>query len=234
VDLVPALVDAGCDAIELGIPFSDPLADGATIQRASFTALQQGTTTTTCLEIAAAVSPVITAPVLFMGYYNPILRYGLEAFCNACAKAGVAGLIVPDLPPEESAGLHTATISATMSLVYLVAPSTPDQRMRLIVQQASGFLYLVSLAGVTGARDSLPANVETFVQRVKQATALPLAVGFGISTPEQAARVSRVADGVIVGSALLSVIDVAVNAGADPVTAAVDFVCNLRSAIDSV
>jgi tryptophan synthase alpha chain len=232
LELIPALAGAGCDAIELGIPFSDPLADGSTIQRAAHLALQQGVTTKTCPEAAAAVSASIEIPLLFMGYYNPMLRYGLEAFCAGCAATGVGGLIVPDLPPEEGALLQSVSRGFGISMVYLVAPTTPDDRLSFVARNASGFLYLVSLAGVTGARASLPAGLETFVGRVRKVTCLPLAVGFGVSTSEQAARIAAVADGVIVGSALLATIDNAINTGRDPVKAAGEYARNLRTAID--
>jgi tryptophan synthase alpha chain len=230
--LAPALAEAGCDLIELGVPFSDPLADGSTIQRASFAALAQGVTPQRCLEVAAALSPETSVPLLFMGYYNPILHYGIEAFCAASAAAGVGGLIVPDLPPDEGEALHAAAAAHGMSLVYLLAPTSPPERVHLVAERASGFVYLVSLTGVTGARAELPEGLEAFVARVRAATDLPLCVGFGVSTPAQAARVAAVADGVIVGSRLLQVIEEAAAEERDPVAAAAVFVRGLRAAMD--
>ncbi len=232
-ELVPALAQAGCDLIELGVPFSDPLADGRTIQRASFAALQGGVTPSLCLELAASVSPRAGVPLLFMGYYNPIQYYGLERFCAQAAAAGVGGLIVPDLPPEDGADLQRVAAPLGISMVYLLSPSSPPERIRLVAERASGFVYLVSLNGVTGARAELPAGLEDFVRRVRAEARQPLCVGFGVSTPAQAARVAAAADGVIVGSRLLQVIEEAEASGADAVSAAIDFVRQLRTAIDA-
>lgn len=222
---VPILVRAGCDVVELGIPFSDPLADGATIQRASFHALRNGVTPRTCLEVAARMRRSIDVPLVFMTYYNPILSYGLEAFCTRCGEVGVDGLIVPDLPPDEGGELEKAASRHGLDVVYLLAPTSTEQRVRLVAEKSRGFIYLVSLAGVTGAREALPAEVEDFVSRVREVARQPLCVGFGISTPEQAQRVARVADGVIVGSKLIDLMD-----GGDSATLEA-FVRELRAAI---
>jgi tryptophan synthase alpha chain len=227
--LVPALVEAGADLVELGVPFSDPLADGATIQAAAQRALGNGVTLSLCLEQAAALrAQGVTLPFVMMGYYNPIFQMGVERFADAAARAGVDGVIVPDLPPEESDELRAALHAEGLDLIFLLPPTSDDGRVRLVAERTSGFLYLVSLVGVTGARDRLPPDLEAFVARVRAATDLPLAVGFGISTPEQAAQVARVADGVIVGSALIKAIGV----GQDPVKAARAFVEGLRAGMD--
>lgn len=227
--LVPALVKAGADLIELGVPFSDPLADGATIQAASQQALANGMTLALCLEQAAALrAQGVTVPFVLMGYYNPIFQMGLERFAHRAAAAGIDGVIVPDLPPEESDALHAALRSHELDLIFLLAPTSEDGRVRFVAGRASGFLYLVSLTGVTGARDRLPPDLESFVARVRAATDLPLAVGFGISTPDQAARVAHIADGVIVGSALLK----AIGAGEEPVAAASALIASLRTSVD--
>jgi tryptophan synthase alpha chain len=227
--LVPALVEAGADLIELGVPFSDPLADGATIQAATQQALVNGMTLSRCLEQAAALrARGVQTPFILMGYYNPILQMGLEPFARRAADAGIDGLIVPDLPPEEADALQGALQSQQIALVFLLAPTRDDERIQLVARRTAGFLYLVSLTGVTGARDRLPQDLESFVARARAATGLPLAVGFGISAPDQAARVGRIADGVIVGSALVR----AIATGPDPVTAASDFVALLRAAVD--
>ena len=204
--IVPILAEYGCDIVELGIPFSDPLADGATIQEASYQALQAGVTPQTCLDVAEQIRQKTDVPLAFMTYYNPVLRYGLEAFCAACAKAGVEGLIVPDLPPDESTDLDGAARNHGLDLIFLLTPTSTTERIRLVVEKSRGFVYVVSLLGVTGARDSLPTGLGNFVGRIRNETAKPLCVGFGISTPEQARQVGQLADGVIVGSRLVQLI----------------------------
>lgn len=201
------LADAGCDIIELGIPFSDPLADGATIQKASYQALRQGITPQACLDVARRLRQRITTTLVFMSYYNPILSFGLETFCQASAEAGVDGLIIPDLPPEEGVELEISTRRHKLELVYLLTPTSTEERISLVAERSQGFIYLVSITGVTGARQALPPGLEGFVQRVRQRTSKPLCVGFGVSNPEQAGRVAQVADGVIVGSRLLELIN---------------------------
>lgn len=203
LELVPLLVENGCDIVELGIPFSDPLADGATIQKASHVALENGVTPDVCLDVASRLRTTVESPLVFMSYYNPILHRGLEAFCDASRQAGVSGLIVPDLPPDEGGELEAAARGHDMGLIYLLAPTATDERVHLAAEHSTGFLYLVSLAGVTGARSELPDGLEVFVDRVRAVSKQPLCVGFGISAPEQAERVARIADGVIVGSRIL-------------------------------
>ncbi|UCB43417.1 MAG: tryptophan synthase subunit alpha [Dehalococcoidales bacterium] len=206
LEIVPMLAECGCDIVELGIPFSDPLADGATIQEASFQALQAGVTPRTCLEVAEQIRRKTDVPLAFMTYYNPVLRYGLEAFCTACARAGVEGLIVPDLPPDESVDLDGAAQNHGLDLIFLLTPTSNNERIRLVVEKSRGFVYVVSLLGVTGARDSLPAGLGDFIGRIRNETAKPLCVGFGISTPDQAKQVGQLADGIIVGSRLVQLI----------------------------
>jgi len=204
--VVPILAASGCDIIELGIPFSDPLADGATIQEASYRALQAGVTPKSCLELAKRLREKVAVPLIFMTYYNPVLSFGLEPFCVACIQAGVDGLIIPDLPPDEGTDLEIFTKQHGLDLIYLLAPNSTEERIRLVAEKSRGFIYLVSLTGVTGPRENLPAGLEDFVTRVRKETTQPLCVGFGISTPEQASRVAKVADGVIVGSRLIQLI----------------------------
>ncbi len=202
--LAEAAIEGGADILELGIPFSDPLADGPAIQHATQTALERGTTVRTCLDLAArlrARHPGI--PFLFMGYLNPILAHGIDVFCRACRDAGVDGMIVPDLPPEEGQALEESCRRNGLALVYLLAPNTPDARMRLICRRSQGYVYLVSVTGTTGARKELPRELPSFVERVRSFTDKPIAVGFGISTAEHAATIARIADGVIVGSAVV-------------------------------
>jgi tryptophan synthase alpha chain len=204
--VVPLLAGSGCDIIELGIPFSDPLADGATIQRASYEALRQGVTPGVCFEVAQELRRQVEVPLVFMTYYNPVLKFGLEQFCSKCTKVGIDGLIIPDLPPEEGQELEKSTRSHELDLIYLLSPASTEERIRLVVGKASGFIYLVSLTGVTGARAKLPEELEGFVARVRASTEKPLCVGFGVSTAEQARRIAEVADGVIVGSRILQLI----------------------------
>jgi tryptophan synthase alpha chain len=226
--VAPALVANGCDMIELGIPFSDPLADGATIQRASHIALQNGVTPQRCLEVAAELRKRVDIPLIFMGYYNPIFHYGLEPFCDAASQAGIDGLIVPDLPPEEGAELEEATTEHNIDLIYLLAPTTADRkRLRLVADRSRGFIYVVSLKGVTGARDSLPIDLEGFIARIRGVTTKPLCVGFGISTPEQARHVASLADGVIIGSRILEIVE----QSDDPAAAAGEFIRKIKQAI---
>ena len=204
LELAAAAIAGGADLLELGVPFSDPLADGPVIQRATHTALQQGITVVRCLELAQTVrqrKPEV--PLIFMGYTNPILAYGEDAFCRACDVAGVDGLIVPDLPPDEGADLEAACQDNGLALIYLLAPTSTPERVQLVTEHSQGFVYLVSVTGITGPRDRLPADLAAFVERVRSVTNKPLAVGFGISTPEQAGQVAGLADGVIVGSALV-------------------------------
>jgi tryptophan synthase alpha chain len=208
LQLVPALEAAGADMLELGIPFSDPLADGATIQRASQQALDNGVHLAFCLETVARLRQHgVRIPLLLMGYYNPILSYGMDRACTDLATAGGDGWIVPDLPPEEAGPLRQQATAHGLDLIMFVAPTTPDERIAHIVQMASGFVYCVSLTGVTGSRRDLSTGLKPFLSRVRQHTDLPLVVGFGISTAEHVAQVAPIADGAIVGSALINHIE---------------------------
>lgn len=202
---VPALIRGGADMIELGIPFSDPLADGVTVQRASQRALANGVTTTTVLEVARALREAgVEAPLLAMGYFNPILRYGVERFVAACAAAGIDGLIVPDLPPEECEELASACQRHGRDLIMLLAPTSTDARITEIARRATGWIYCISLTGVTGARGELSAGLAPYLARVRARTDLPLAVGFGVSKASHVAEIGRLADGAVVGAALLN------------------------------
>jgi tryptophan synthase alpha chain len=225
--VVPLLAHSGCDIVELGIPFSDPLADGATIQKASFSALQNGITPRLCLEVAKQLSQVVEIPLVFMTYFNPVFSCGLEEFCTACTKSGIDGLIVPDLPPEEGTELEAVTQKQNLDLIYLLAPTSTEERIRLVAQRYRGFIYLVSVTGVTGVRDKLPANLEAFLAMVRRVATQPLCVGFGISTPEQARQVARIADGVIVGSRIIQLME-----AEDEFTSVSNFIKGLRHALD--
>jgi tryptophan synthase alpha chain len=200
---VPLLAQSGADIVELGIPFSDPLADGVTIQESSQQALKNGVTPEVCLDIAGKLREKTGVPLVFMTYFNLVLNYGLDSFCRDCTRVGVDGLIIPDLPPDEGAPLECAARERELDMIYLLSPTSTSERIRLVAEKSSGFIYLVSVAGVTGTRNSLPLNIETFIKKVRRIARQPLCVGFGISTPEQARQVSGLADGVIVGSKLL-------------------------------
>ncbi len=229
LEVVQAMAENGADLIELGVPFSDPLADGPTIQRSTQAALEQGMNVRRVLEMTTELRRRgVQQPLLLMGYYNPILAFGVEAFARQAAAAGADGLIVPDLPPDEAAPLEAACETCGLALVFLLAPTSTPQRIRQVAAQTRGFLYLVSLAGVTGARSQLPADLEAFVQRARQATSTPLAVGFGISTPEQVAAVGHMADGVIIGSAMIT----AAEQSPQPAQAVGAFVRRLRQALE--
>jgi len=198
------LATCGADLIEVGVPFSDPLADGPVIQAATHQALVGGTTLAECVATVAELRRRgVRTPTVLMGYLNPILAYGLERFVNDSAAAGADGFIVPDLPPEESGDLEAACQRHDLALIHLLAPTSPPERVALVSERARGFIYLVSVTGITGARATLPPDLAAFVARVRAVTALPLAVGFGIQSPEQARVVGQIADGVIVGSALV-------------------------------
>jgi len=207
LEIVPLLAMSGCDIVELGIPFSDPLADGATIQQASYQALRQGVTPELCLEVAQVLRQRVGTPLVFMTYYNPVLKFGLEEFCSKCAEVGVDGLIIPDLPPEEGGDLERSAQQHEIDIIYLATPASTEERIDLVASRSSGFIYLVSLTGVTGTRDVLPDELESFVNRVRTRTRKPLCVGFGVTTPEQVRRIAKVADGVIVGSRIIQLME---------------------------
>jgi tryptophan synthase alpha chain len=228
LDVVEAIAQAGADLIELGVPFSDPLADGPTIQHSTQVALENGMTVKDCLEMVQTLRRRgVSQPLMLMGYYNPLLAYGPKHFAAEACRAGADGLIIPDLPPEEAVALEAACQQLGLALVYLVAPTTPDERLAQVAVHSTGFVYIVSLTGVTGARSRLSADLQAFLRRVRTVTRKPLAVGFGISTPEQAAQVGELAEGVIVGSALLDVAEKAEN----PVRAAGTFIASLSRAM---
>ncbi|MBV9231815.1 MAG: tryptophan synthase subunit alpha [Chloroflexi bacterium] len=214
IKIVLAAAEGGADIIELGMPFSDPLADGATIQHAGQVALDRGMTINGCMEVARQIAAHTDVPLILMGYYNPILAYGLKSFCKTARKSGVCGLIIPDLPPEEAMALRAAALQEGLSLIFLVPPTTPDERIEQVVDLTAsglgGFIYCVSLSGVTGSREALPAHLHSFIERVRGYTkdkGIPLVVGFGLSTPQHIASVTSYAEGAAVGSALVNLID---------------------------
>lgn len=233
VGVVEALVEGGADIVEIGIPFSDPLADGPTIQRSSERALDNGMRLEAVLDAVRALRSgdrVGDTPLLLMGYANPMLRYGFERFMDDAAEAGVDGLIVPDLPPEESAEYRRLCVGHGLAAVFLVAPNAPDDRIRLVDELSTDFSYCVSITGVTGARGRVAGRTAEFLGRVRSLAKKPFVVGFGIKNAEHVERLGPLADGVVVGSALIDVLDNA----ADPPSAACAKVRELRLAADRV
>jgi tryptophan synthase alpha chain len=201
--LVREAARRGADVIELGVPFSDPLADGPVIQRAAMRALEGGTSLARVLEMVAELRRDVEVPLVLLTYYNPLVTFGLGAFARAAAEAGVDGVIVADLPAEEAGPLAAECEATGLDLVQLAAPTSTIQRLRRIARRSRGFIYLVSLIGVTGARSELPEELEAQVRVLRRVTTKPVCVGFGIGTPEQVAAVGSLADGVIVGSAIV-------------------------------
>jgi tryptophan synthase alpha chain len=201
--LVPEMAAAGADIIELGIPFSDPMADGPTIQLASERALAHGTTLKSILASVKNIRKSCDVPLLLMGYFNPVYVYGAEQFCVDAVAAGVDGVLLVDLPPEEAAGFSSSAAAAGLDFISLLTPTSDLSRVRKVKKIGRGFIYYVSVAGVTGTRTTLAGDIGDMVATIRETASLPVAVGFGISTPAQAAAVAGLADGVVVGSALV-------------------------------
>jgi len=202
------LQEAGATAVELGIPFSDPVADGPTIQEAGKRALAEGTTLRGVLAEVASLRGEVTIPIVLMTYLNPVFRYGIEAFSKDCADAGVSGLIVPDLPLEESSILQSDLKKNDIALIQLVSLTSPQERIERIAKASEGFLYAVTVTGITGARAEFAANVGQHLAKLKEVSSVPVMAGFGISTPEQVREMSKLADGVIVGSRIVDALHV--------------------------
>jgi len=222
--LILDIESSGADIIELGIPFSDPLADGPVIQASHQRALKKDVSLSDVFKLVSKARKKTQIPLCFMLSYNLIVKYGSEKFYADCEKAGVDGVIIPDLPPEEA---RNEGRGARVNTIFLVAPTSTDERIKLVAEKASGFIYLVSVAGITGARERLSGNLGDLVNRIRKFTKLPIAVGFGISTPAQAAEAARIADGVIVGSAIVDLI------AKKKMKAIPKFVSSLRKAIDA-
>jgi len=206
VELVITIAEAGADIVELGIPYSDPLADGPTIQAASQRALTAGATIQGVFDCAAQIRQRSPIPLVIMTCYNPILQFGPEAFAAEASKVGIDGILASDLPPSEAEQWCIIAAEHELATVFLVAPTTPLQRVERAVECTTGFVYAVARPGVTGVRDELPEDLKDSVARIRQVTDLPIAVGFGISTPQQVAAVCEIADGAIVGSAVVDII----------------------------
>ena len=206
-EIILGLDRAGVDILEIGVPFSDPTADGPIIQAASHRALKGGATLSGILEMIEAVRAVSEIPIVLFGYYNPILSYGNEPFAKRAHEAGVDGLLVVDLPPEESSELRRYTDRAGIAFISLIAQTSSDERIRKIAQNAGGFLYYISITGVTGTARPQPSDIKRDVERIRTVTKLPVAVGFGISTPQQAREIAPHADGIVIGSAFVRLIE---------------------------
>jgi len=230
--LLPALAGAGADVVELGVPFSDPIADGPAIQRASERGLASGARLPAVLDLVGrARTAGVDVPVVLFGYANPVLAMGEAVFAARAAAAGVDGALVTDLPPEEGSAFASTLRAARLDPVFLLAPTSPPRRVRTVGRLSRGFVYVVSRAGVTGVRSEVPAGLPDLVERVRDGVGrLPVAVGFGISTPEQVSAVARLADGVVVGSGVVLAMEAAAAAGEDPVAAAAALVGRLAAA----
>ena len=202
-ELIRVLEDCGADIIELGVPFSDPLADGPTIQQAAQRALDEGVTLSTVIGLVAEIRITTQIPIILMTYYNPIFKYGEERFVRDATAAGVDGIIVPDLPPDEAGNLMKYSRKSGLDTIFLLAPTSTEDRIQKVARASKGFIYYVPMTGITGSKLSLDASFESHIARIRKVSDKPVAVGFGISTPEEAAVLSRFADGVIVGSAIV-------------------------------
>ncbi len=234
--ILDGLAEAGADLIEIGVPFSDPMADGPAIQASSLRAIKGGMTLKKTLAMVTEYRKKDDeTPIVLMGYYNPIYIYGVDAFLEDARKAGVDGLIIVDLPPEEESELCLPALDAGLNFIYLTAPTTTDARLPRVLENASGFVYFVSITGITGTRSAVTADVAGHVGRIRAKTDLPVAVGFGIRTPEQAAEIASVADAAVVGSALVDRITANLDdngkAGPGTVDAVLDLVRTLAEGV---
>jgi tryptophan synthase alpha chain len=227
--IVLAAAEAGADVIELGVPFSDPVADGPTIQRASERALRSGATLAGVLGLAARLRQRTQVPLVLFSYFNPILQMGLEKFAQTAVQSGIDGILATDLTPEESDDYRKIMRAHQLDTIFLGAPTSTDARLKLIASCSSGFVYLISRTGVTGTRDSLSEGLPALVRRVRQFTSLPIAVGFGVSQPAHVASLKGAADAAVVGSALVAEVEQSAKAEASPDTAAASVAAMIRS-----
>lgn len=227
-ELLIELARAGATVIELGVPFSDPMADGPVIQRASERALRHGLGIRDLLATVSAARRQTETPIILFSYFNPLLQFGLQRLAKEAKAAGIDGVLVTDLSPEESAEFETELRANDLDMIFLVAPTSTDERLKLVAQHARGFIYAVSRAGVTGVRTNVSAEAEKLVNRMRQFSSLPIAVGFGISTPDQVKDVQRYADAVIIGSAIVSEIERLQGATADVAKRVGEFVKGLN------
>lgn len=231
--IATTLAASGADILELGMPFSDPTADGSVIQRADVRALGSGMTPERLFDLIRRVRAESTIPIVLLCYYNVLYRYGVDRFCLDGADAGLDGILCVDLPVEQSEELLPACRAAGLDRILMAAPATGDQRLARIGQEAEGFVYVVSTAGVTGVRDRVPDTIAPLIQRLRSVTSLPLAVGFGVSTPEQAAAVAGTgADGVIVGSAIVQLVEAHLDDDTAMLASLTEYIGALRRALD--
>lgn len=226
-EILLAMQEAGADVIEIGIPFSDPIAEGAVIQEANERALAKGCTTDQIFDMLESIQAQIHVPLVFLTYLNPIFTYGKEAFMHRCVESGVAGLIIPDLPYEEKAELADVAVAHHIDIISLIAP-TSKERITMIAKEATGFIYCVSSLGVTGVRESIKTNIGDMIQQVREVTSVPCAIGFGIATPAQAKEMAAMSDGAIVGSAIVKII---AQYGRDCVPYIKDYVKQMKDAV---
>ena len=226
VEYILAMEEAGCDLIEIGIPFSDPMAEGVVIQDANVRALKHNTTTDDVFEIVRAVRSKTDIPLAFLTYINPVFFYGYEEFFKKCGELGIDGIISPDLPYEEKGEIADIARKNDVDVISLIAP-TSKERIQMIANDATGFIYVVSSLGVTGMRSEIKTDLKSILEDIRDVTDLPLAVGFGINTPEQAKDISRLADGVIVGSAIVKIIE---EHGEDAADALKEYVSSMKEA----
>lgn len=234
IALLETAEQSGADLVELGVPFSDPMADGPTIQLAAERSLRSGTTVRGVLETLAKARERVSLPVMLMGYYNPFFQYGLERLCREAATAGADGLIVPDVQTDDAAELRPHADKYGMDTVFLIAPTSTPARLKAVARESRGFVYAVSLTGVTGKRDRLPPELSGFIRDARRQISLPLCVGFGIGTPELAAEAAGLADGVISGSAVVHCVAEAVARGDDPRAAAGKLIRGMAEAVHKV
>jgi tryptophan synthase alpha chain len=202
-EIVLLFEKCGADIVELGVPFSDPLADGPTIQHAAERALQGGTTLRKVIAFTEDLRRITQIPLILMTYYNPVMKYGVEPFAQDAVRAGVDGVIIPDLPPDEADDLIAASKSSSLNTIFLLAPTSTDERITKVAKASTGFIYYVSITGITGTSLLLDGSLHASIVKIKHFTHKPVAVGFGVAKPEEAAEVARVSDGVIIGSAII-------------------------------
>jgi tryptophan synthase alpha chain len=232
-EIIRAMANGGADAIEIGVPFSDPIADGPAIQRASERALASGTTLRRTLDVVSKIRADVPVPLILFTYVNPVLRIGTSEFLTRAADAGIDGVLLLDLPIEESQAMHAALESHGIDQIFLVSPTTTDERLEVAGRYGRGFLYAISRLGVTGARDSVAETAAPLVERLRRTVKLPVALGFGISRPEHVREVTRFADAAIVGSAIVQVVADAVRNGGNPAARVERFVAWLKGAVES-
>lgn len=231
VELVKQFAENGADIIEIGIPFSDPMADGKTIQFSSEVALKNKVNIEKTFGLLDRLQGEINIPLVIMSYYNPILNYGLSKFAKEASKVGIRGLIIPDIIPDEKLNVQVISEDKTIDLIYLLAPTSSAQRQKMIVNQSQGFVYLVTVAGVTGARQSIPANLISWIKNARASSPIPVCAGFGISDANHARKISRHCDGVIIGSAIIDVMR-RHQSKSKKIASAVKFIKTIRTGLD--